>query len=162
MDEWLKIAILYGIGAVVLGVEMFVPSQGVLFVLGMGLFGWGLYEAFAISFNAGVATTVALMIVLPTAFVIAVRNWHRTPIGRRISPPNPKLTEADRLPTSDLEALLGQTGRTITMLRPVGICDFAGRRVESSSEAGLIAAGVQVQAVRLSDRTVVVRPATPA
>ncbi len=105
MQELAKIAVLYAAGALVLVAEMFVPSSGILLVLGLGLFGWGLYEAFTISLGFGVINAVMLMVVLPTAMILAVRNWHRTPMGRRISPPNPKLGEQDRLPVSDLKLL---------------------------------------------------------
>ncbi|MBI4578288.1 MAG: hypothetical protein HY718_01205 [Planctomycetes bacterium] len=161
MDAWLRIAVVYAIGAAVLAADLFIPSHGVLLVIGLGLFGYGLFESFMIGWAAGAMNAVVLLICLPTGFAVAIRNWHRTPIGRRISPPNPKLTEADRLPTSELEALIGQTGRSVTILRPVGMCEFIGRRIECTAECGVIDAGAQVRAVRLVDRTVVVR-AVPA
>jgi membrane-bound serine protease (ClpP class) len=158
MDHWLKITVLYGVGAMILLADLFLPSHGILVVIGLGLFGYGLYEAFQISLAAGVVNAVMLMVALPAGFFIAIRNWHRTPIGRRISPPNPKLTVQDRLPVSDMEALLGRTGRSMTLLRPVGMCEFDGKRFECMAESGVIGIGVEVEAVRLSDRTLVVRP----
>lgn len=155
----MKIPILYLLGGLVLVAELFIPSSGILLVLGLALFGWGLFEAFAISWGFGVMNSVMLMIVLPTAFVVGIRNWHRTFVGRRISPPNPKLTDEDRLPVSSLSELIGCTGQAITVLRPVGTCEFAGKRLECKAEAGFIPAGVPVEAVGLSDRTVLVRAA---
>lgn len=157
MDQWMRVAMLYGAGALVLLSDMVVPSHGVLFVAGLALLGYGLYGAFTISTAAGMVNAVVLMIALPVGFVIAVRNWHRTPVGRRISPPNPTLTAQDRLPVSDLRTLVGRTGRSVTLLRPVGMCEFDGKRVECMAEYGVIEAGVSVEAVGLSDRTVVVR-----
>lgn len=153
----MKIPILYFLGGLVLVAELFIPSSGVLLVVGLALFGWGLFEAFAISWAFGVMNAVMLMIVLPMGFVFGVRNWHRTFMGRRISPPNPKLTDEDRLPVSDPRELIGCTGQTVTVLRPVGTCEFAGKRLECKAEAGFITAGVPVEAVGLSDRTVLVR-----
>lgn len=157
MDDFAKIAVLYAVGALVLVAEIFVPSSGILLVVGLGLFGWGLYEAFMVSWAFGMANAVMLMVILPTAMLLALRNWHRTPMGRRMSPPNPKLGDQDRLPVSDLEALLGRAGRSLTVLRPVGTCEFAGKRLECKAESGFIPSGVQVEAVGLSDRTVLVR-----
>lgn len=158
MEQWFKIAILYGVATMVLLADLFVPSSGILMLLGLGLFGFGLYEAFQISMTAGIVNAIVLVIALPTGLIIAVRNWHRTPIGKRISPPNPTLTQQDRLPVSELTNLLGSTGRSVTLMRPVGICEFDGKRLECKAESGLIASGVDVEAVRLSDRTIVVRP----
>jgi membrane-bound serine protease (ClpP class) len=157
MEQWIRIAILYGAGALVLLVDLFVPSYGFLLLIGLGLFGYGLYGAFTIGMTAGVVNAIVLMIALPVGFVIAIRNWHRTPVGRWISPPNPKLTDQDRLPVSDVQVLVGAVGRTMGMLRPVGVCEFGGKRVECKAEYGVIETGVQVEAVGLSDRTVVVR-----
>jgi membrane-bound serine protease (ClpP class) len=159
MEHWVKIAILYAAGAFVLLTDLFIPSHGVLALAGMILIGFGVYEAFVIGTVTGAINVVVWMIVLPVGLLVAVRNWHRTPVGRRISPPNPKLTEKDRMPVSDLQALLGHTGRSLTMLRPVGTCEFEGKRVECLAECGVIEMGMPVQAIGMSDRTVVVRAA---
>ncbi len=157
-EQILRIALVYIVGAAVLAADFFVPSHFLLSALGLGLFGYGLYQVFMIDATAGMVNAALLVVAIPAGFVVAIRNWHRTPIGRRISPPNPTLTAADRMPVGDMEALVGQTGRTSTMLRPVGMCEFAGRRVECKTETGVIAAGVEVEAVRVVDRTVVVQP----
>lgn len=159
MDAWIKILLLYAMGALVLGVDVFVPSYGVLLVVGLGLLGFGLYEAFSMGMTIGMLNLVGLLIALPTGAAIVIKYWHRTPIGRRISPPNPTLSESDRLPVSDLESIIGNVGRSVTMLRPVGTCVFDGRRIECKAEYGVIASGVEVEALRLSDRTMVVRAA---
>jgi membrane-bound serine protease (ClpP class) len=158
MDDWVKIVILYSLGAAVLAADLFLPSQGILLAIGLGLFGYGVYESFQISTMAGIINAIVLMFALPAAFITGIRFWHRTPIGRRISPPNPTLTAQDRLPVSDLQELLGTRGRAITALRPVGTCEFNGKRLECKAESGVIVAGTEVEAVRLSDRSVVVRP----
>jgi membrane-bound serine protease (ClpP class) len=158
MEHWVKIAIMYGAGAFVLLTDLFIPSHGVLALGGLILIGFGVYEAFIIGTTTGVINVVVWMIVLPVGMWVAVRNWHRTPVGRRISPPNPKLTEQDRMPVSNLQALIGRTGRSMTLLRPVGTCEFDGHRVECMAEYGIIEMGVRVEAVGMSDRTVVVRP----
>jgi membrane-bound serine protease (ClpP class) len=62
---------------------------------------------------------------------------------------------------SPLEHLLGQYGRTLTPLRPSGMVDFDGRRLDALSEEGLLPAGALVQAVRLRGREIVVRAADP-
>src|SRR5690606_17542239 len=121
-------------------IDIVVPSQGILLILGLGLFGYGLFESFQISVTAGVVNAVILLFALPAGFFLGIRYWHRSPIGRRISPPNPTLTAEDRLPISDLELLLGSKGKAMTSLRPVGICEFNGKRLECKAEYGVIAA----------------------
>ncbi len=157
MGDWTGILLLYLLGGALLIIELFLPAHGLIGVIGLCILGFGLYEAFMRSQAAGMVSLVALMILLPVGLVISVKNWHRTPVGRRISPPNPELTELDRMPLSDLQALVGKTGRAVTLLRPVGTCQFGDRRVECKAEQSMIAKDSEVEAVGLADRTVVVR-----
>jgi len=161
MTDWLGICFLYLLGCALLIIELFLPAHGLLGVLGVGVLGFGLYETYGRNELAGLISLAILAILLPTALVIAVKNWHRTPVGRRISPPNPELRAQDRMPVEDLKPLIGSVGRTLTLLRPVGTCLFDGRRVECTSEYGIIEKDVEVEAVRLVDRTLSVRPVSP-
>ncbi len=55
---------------------------------------------------------------------------------------------------------LGRTGRAITPLRPTGIAEFDGTRVEVTTEGEYIAAGSEVCVVAMSRRSHVVRLAS--
>lgn len=158
MPEWFGIVLLYAIGCVLLIVEFFLPAHGLLGLVGLAVLGYGWMETMAMDRTAGLIALAALVVVLPTSFIYALNHWHRTPVGRRISPPNPVLTDKDRMPIEDLKALIGRRGRTITQLRPVGMCLFDGRRLECKSEQNVIEAEVEVECVGLSDRTLCVRP----
>ena len=101
---------------------------------------------------------LVVIIVLPIGLIISVKNWHRTPVGRRVSPPNPSLTAADRMPVDHMNQYVGRTGRTLTPLRPVGMCEFDGKRIECMADFGMIERGVQVEGIRVVDRTLCVHP----
>ena len=158
MMNWPSITILYVVGMGLLIAELFLPAHGVIGLAGLGLLGLGIYETYLLNTTAGTVGLVAALILLPIGLYISVKTWHRTPIGRRISPPNPILTEKDRMPVEDLRQFIGKVGRTVTLCRPVGMCLFEGRRVECSSEQGMLEAGVDVKAIGLVDRTLSVRP----
>ncbi len=158
MPDWLGIALLYLAGVAILVAEIFIPSHGVLSVLAIGTLGLAVYETFQVSGFAGLVSLGALAILVPTAIIVVVKTWYQTPIGKRTCPPNPELGEEDRLPVETLRSAIGQRGRALTLLRPVGICEFEGRRLECKSEQGVIQKGTEVEAVGLADRTLVVRP----
>ena len=158
MANWLSITILYVVGMALLIAEVFLPAHGVIGLAGLGVLGFGIYETYLVNQVAGTVGVVAAILLLPVGLYITVKTWHRTPIGRRISPPNPVLTEKDRMPVEDLREFIGKVGRTVTLCRPVGICLFDGRRIECSSEQGVLDAGVDVKAIGLVDRTLSVRP----
>ena len=158
MPDWLGIALLYLAGLAILVAEVFIPSHGVLGLVAIATLGFAVYETFQVSGVAGVVSLGALAILVPTAVIAMVKTWYQTPIGKRACPPNPELGEEDRLPIETLKSVIGQRGRALTLLRPVGTCEFEGRRFECKSEQGVIQKGTEVEAVGLSDRTLVVRP----
>jgi len=159
MEELTVAVILQVVGIVLLVFEVFIPSHGALSVGGLACLGAGVWCAFRFSSAAGYVSTLLACIIVPSLIVTAVKMWHRTPLGRKISPPNPRLTDADKsVDVSTLGPLVGTIGRTITPLRPVGTCEFDGRRVECVAEMGLIPGGQCVRAVRIEGRELVVQP----
>jgi membrane-bound serine protease (ClpP class) len=57
----------------------------------------------------------------------------------------------------ELEQLRGHHGRTISSLRPAGVTDFDGRRVDTMSEGPLIEAGKWVRCIDVRAGKVIVR-----
>lgn len=162
LSNWLMIALLYGLGIGLLVAELFLPAGGLIGILGAVVVGFAVYQTYMQSELGGLIGLIIVAILWPTITVAAVRNWHRTAIGKAISPPNPELTEKDRAEVEHLRSLLGKKGKTLTMHRPVGMCLFDGHRVECTSEHGIIEAGVEVEALRLIDRTLCIRPIAQA
>ena len=159
MSELSILILLYVVGIAMLVAEIFIPSHGVLSVVGLGF----LIAAVAKTFDyggreAGIISVFACLILIPAFAFVAIKYWHRTPIGRRIAPPNPSLTTEDTsVPIETLSRLIGQTGQTKTPLRPVGIGDFNGKRVSCVAEFGMIEAGVTVEAIRISGANLAVQ-----
>ena len=157
MEQLTTAIILQVVGIALLVLEIFIPSHGVLSLTGLGCLVAGLYAAFGVSATAGYVSFFMAMLLVPAIAVVAVKVFHRTPFGRLISPPNPRLTEADvSFDVADIQPLVGSVGRTVTPLRPVGTCEFDGRRVECVAEMGLIEANQPVRAVRVDGRELVV------
>jgi len=97
MEDVGAVAVCFLVGIALLVFEIFIPAHGLIGLVGVGVLGYGLFRLFVISETAGFVGLVVLAIALPTALVITVKNWHRTPAGRYISSPNPQLREEDRL-----------------------------------------------------------------
>lgn len=147
-------------GLLLLIVEVFVPSGGLIGFLSLGFLGMSLWMAFARSSTTGVSFLVCLVILLPVTLAFAVKLWPSTPFGKRLILKPPELAELE--PESSgrrLEHLIGQFGRTLTPLRPSGVVDFEGRRLDGLSEEGLIPSGTLVRAVAVRGNQVVVRQA---
>ena len=151
------IAIFYLLGAALLIIELFLPAHGFIGLVGLGVLGYGLYLTYSVSAIAGLIGLIVLAIIIPTGLWFAIKYWHRTPLGRRLAPSNPDLTSKDRLPVEDYRQLVGRVGKSLTPLRPVGMCEFDGRRIECLSEHGMIERNTKVIGVRMVDRSLSVR-----
>ncbi len=160
MSDLVVLILLFAVGVLFLVAEIFIPSHGVLTVAGVGFLTAGIVKTFQYGGReAGIISILACAVFLPAFSVIAIKYWHRTPIGRRISPPNPTMTVDDvGVPVEELAHYIGRTGRARTPLRPVGICEFDGRRLSCVAEFGMIEPGTEVEAVRIVGGNLAVHP----
>ncbi|MCP4591222.1 MAG: hypothetical protein GY842_10780 [bacterium] len=142
------IVVLYLVAVLLLVAEIFIPSHGVLTVAGLSFLVTAIVKTFQVSSNAGVVATLACMVLLPTAAVIAVKVWPYTPVGRLISPDNPVASARDvGVDVNAMQAMVGRQGTSASPLRPSGICDFDGHRFPCVSEMGMIERGVTIRVV---------------
>ena len=98
---------------------------------------------------------LSLLVALGASFVL-LRFMPRTPFGRQLIL-DTGLRDA---PPEDLR-WLGKRGRTSSPLRPAGIAEIEGTRVDVVSEGDLIEPGTPVEVVRVDGNRVVVRQLTP-
>jgi membrane-bound ClpP family serine protease len=150
------------IGLILLVTEAFIPSGGIIGLLAVGCLGVSLYQAFTVpdAPYLGWKFLAAELLLIPVALVVAVQLWPRTPLARRIilPPPTPEEVES-AAPRHRLDHLVGEFGRALTPLRPSGLVDFDGRRLDGLAEDAMIPAGALVRAVRIHSGVLVVRKA---
>ena len=152
--------LLLAFGLLLLIAELFIPSGGLIGFLALCCLGLSLWRAFGQSVDLGLKFLLADCLLLPAALVLAIHLWPRTPLARRVFLPRPAPEEIEVSHSSQgLDHLVGQLGRTLTPLRPSGLVDFEGRRLDALSEEGLIPAGALIRALRVRSGQLIVRPA---
>ncbi len=155
--EYLTLAlILFAVGVVLLLAEIFLPSGGILVVFSLLFFaiGVGIILTQGTTLEAVVAIT-ALSIGLPTAFFFIVAAWRRMSIG--MVPPD-ETTAPQAVPAlAELETLKNRIGKTVSPMRPSGLVDFGGKRVDALTEGEMLDAGVWVRCVSVKSGKVIVR-----
>lgn len=161
MDDSLVLFIMFAIGLLILVAEIFIPSHGVLTVVGLGCLIFGIVKTFQVHGNtAGVGAIAACLVIWPIMALLAVKYWYRTPMGKYLAPPNPTLTSADRgLETDELVPYIGARGLTVSPLRPVGVCQFGDRRLSCIAEMGIIDPQKEVMGIGVRSGQLVVTPA---
>lgn len=159
MGWWLVFAIfLYIACAVLIIAEVFVPSGGLLSVSAMACLAGGVLIFFTHSTTAGWIGIIIAGIMVPSLLVVAYKVFPRTRFGRSVTLAPPRRERGDAIAdTSELKELLGVEGTVITPLRPVGTCDFSGRRVECVAESGYVDKGKKVKVIRVQSTQLTVR-----
>ena len=153
MDGYALVALLMLIGIALLIAELLLPSHG---VLGLGSAGCILAAIFVASRQnvwAGLGLLVTCAALTPFAWVAFVKIWPKTPVGKRVV--LPAVTNETPAP----HVTVGQAGVTMSELRPIGVCDFDGVRVEAQSEHGIVPPGTAVRVVALVNNRPTVRVA---
>lgn len=157
--------LLVGIGLVLLAVELFVtPGFGVTGVLGivallagltLSLVGAGATTAIIV----GAITRVALSLLVALAASVALlRFLPKLPFGRRLILDTGlgAATGYASAPESD-RRWLGKHGTADSPLRPAGIADLGGERVDVVSQGEWIDAGAPIEVIRVEGNRIVVR-----
>ena len=153
------------VGVVLFGLELFViPGFGVAGIagivalvagLGMALVGAGATGAVIIGALGRVA--ISILLALGGGLVL-LRFLPSLPFGRRLVLDTEMRAEAgySSEPAADHRAL-GRTGTALSPLRPAGVADIDGARLDVVSDGGFIDAGAAVEIIRVDGNRIVVR-----
>jgi membrane-bound serine protease (ClpP class) len=159
MDWWLVFAVfLYFVSAVLLVVEVFVPSGGLISICSLACLIGGLMIFFHSSTVAGWVGIVVAIIMIPSVLIITYKIFPKTRFGKSVTLTPPEREQGDAIPdTNELKELLGAVGVVLTPLRPVGTCDFSGHRVECVAEGGYVNEGKSVKVIHVEGTQLTVR-----
>jgi membrane-bound serine protease (ClpP class) len=159
MDWWLAFAVFLYFAAVVLIIaEVFVPSGGLISACAFACLAGGVLIFFKHSAAAGWIGVVIAIIMIPSILVVAYKVFPRTRFGKSVTLTPPERQRGDAIAdTEELKELLGAVGVVLTPLRPVGMCDFSGRRVECVAESGYVDKGKKVKVIHVESTQVTVR-----
>lgn len=150
---------------VLLVAEFFVPAGG---IIGLGAAAAAIASAiiaFTHSTQAGVVTLVLYAVTTPTVFVLLVRIWPRTSIGRRILNREPGQiaahpTERTTNRGTPWRELVGKVGVAKTDLLPAGMIAIEGEKLDAVSTGAPIDAGAAVVVASLHANRIRVRLAS--
>jgi len=159
MDWWFVFAVfLFFVSAALLIAEVFVPSGGIISIFALASLVGGVAIFFRHSTFAGVTGIVIAVVMIPLVLIVAYKIFPKTRFGKTVTLAPPQRQQGDAIPdTQDLKALLGKEGVVLSPLRPVGMCDFSGHRVECVAEGGYIEKDNTVKVIRVQGTQLTVR-----
>jgi membrane-bound ClpP family serine protease len=148
MGWWIFAIFLYVACAILIVAEVFIPSGGILGVCSLTCLVGGVVIFFSYSATAGWIGVVVAVVMIPVLLVIAYKIFPKTRFGKSVTLTPPQRDRGDAIADSpELSKLLGEVGRVLTPLRPVGVCEFGGRRVECVAESGYVDKGKIVKVI---------------
>ena len=159
MFWWIVLAIfLFLLCAVLLVAEVFVPSFGLITLCALASLIGGIIIFFKLSPAAGWSGIIVAVVMIPATLVFAYKIFPKTGFGKTVLLDMPQKQKGDGIPdSSNLRNSLGQKAVTITPLRPVGMCDFAGTRLECVAESGYVEKGKTVEVIKVEGTQLTVR-----
>lgn len=163
MIEWILVnlpmilCLLAGMALVI--VEVFMPGFGVPGISGIALL---IVSVWLFWVNVGPLAALGLVICIVAVVAIVLSLALRSTARGTLSKSSLVLSDTlDRktgfLSNADLTVFLGREGLTQTVLRPAGIADFDGVRLNVVSEGGYIQPNVKVVIEQVEGSRIVVR-----
>jgi membrane-bound serine protease (ClpP class) len=144
-------ASLIGVAALLLLIEVFVPSGGIIAVVSVLAGVSGVVCLFFMDENPilwGVLGMLSLVVLFPLAFLFWLKVMPLTPMGRvLLGEPTKSVQAAKPEPVDPLAALVGREAMASTPLRPVGKVEIGGERYEAIVEGAPVEVGERVRVV---------------
>ena len=144
------------VGLVLLLSEIFlIPGVGVAGVLGVLSLGGACYYVFyEFGVLAGAIFTAAILVVLIALIIYTIKSraWKKLALDTSI---DSKVQNIEEAPLA-----VGDSGRAVTRLAPIGTARFEGKSYEVKSLEGMIDAGTEVEIVMFEDNKIYVKPAS--
>jgi membrane-bound ClpP family serine protease len=149
--------ILMLLGCIVMVLEVFIPSGGILAVLSAAAFVGAILMAFQRGPVTGFAFVMTTVVAVPAVLALAFKAWPKTRIGRAFMGELP--TEEEVLPDDPRRELLGQVGVARSKMLPAGAVEIEGQMIDAITHGRAIEPGQYVVVTEVRANRVVVRPA---
>jgi len=157
LDPLIWSILLMVVGCVVLALEVFIPSGGILAVLSAAAFIGLILIAFRSGPRTGFAFVATTAVVVPAVVALAFKYWPKTPMGKAFIGELP--TDEDVLPDDPRRELLGRVGVVRSKMLPSGAVEIEDQIIDAVSQGQAIEPGQYVTVVEVRANRVVVRPA---
>ncbi|MBX9679628.1 MAG: hypothetical protein K2X38_12765 [Gemmataceae bacterium] len=153
---------LLALGVVLLLAELILVTAGIAAVLGIGCLIAAVAMLFSVSTLQGFIVMGILLVLVPVVTPAILAFWKRTAIGRKMvleEPGDADLSFNSLRSLQELERYTGRYGKAVAPLRPSGVVEFDGRRIDSISEGMMIDEGQWVRCISVQGNRVIVRQA---
>ena len=143
--------------AILLVFEIFIPSLGLLTATALLCLAGGIYIFFQVSTTVGWIGVWTAVVLIPAVWVIVYKLLPKTSIGRVLELKKVEQAMGGIPDQEHLESLMGQSGIVLTPLRPVGMCEFEGKKIVCVADTGYVEKQTPVKVIHVEGNKVTVR-----
>lgn len=149
---------LFVLCAVLLALEIFIPSMGLLTVLALICLTAGIALFFQISIPAGWVGIWTAVVLIPISLIIMYKLFTKTWIGKAFILKKVNRNTGDAIQDyNKIQLFVGCEGFVESPLRPVGICLIDNLRVSCIAETGFLEKGEKVKVIKVEGNKIIVR-----
>ena len=152
----LPAVLLLVVGFILVVVEMYVPGFGVPGITGIAC----LIAGVIIKANTALEALIMAIVIIALLCIALSISIHSVSKGRLAKSKlvlHETATDAYNIGTNDLMYYLNKTGETTTVLRPSGIGEFEGVKLNIVSDGEFIGAGETVKVISVEGNRIVVK-----
>ncbi|WP_432666016.1 NfeD family protein [Wukongibacter baidiensis] len=149
-------AIFFGLGLILMIIEIYVPGFGVWGIAGITCFIVGIIVT-ADTLIEALILMMILLAIIGIIFSILLHSISKGKLPKNMVLSTSMKKEDGYIGTSDMKYFLNRQGRALTILRPVGTVDFDGVKLDVVSEGEFIPKGTMVEVIKVEGRRIVVR-----
>ncbi|MBQ2834400.1 MAG: hypothetical protein IJN79_11735 [Clostridia bacterium] len=143
------------LGAALIIVEVFLPGFGLPGISGMVLIGAGVLLA---AMHYGMLTAVGILLVVIAVLAVLISWVLRAAARGGMGRSELFLDDKQELEYhGDMQVLVGRTGKTGSVLRPAGIGDFDGVRLNVVTEGDFVERDMPIEIISVDGARIVVR-----
>lgn len=145
-------------------VEVFIPSGGLIALLAGGAAIAGIWQLFLYDTVWGMIGIIGVLFMAPVVISFGLKVLPSTPIGRKLffGDSSPDADERQREEATaerdSMHALVGMEGEAATDLHPVGVVRLDGQRYDALAEGAFVDAGTKVRVTVADGMQLKVRP----
>lgn len=144
-------------GLLLVIVEMFHPGFGAPGIIGAGLLILSVYLTAGNDPGQAFLMLISILIFLGLILIFVLRSAAKGRLSKTLVLSESLKKESGFSGTDDLKEYLNKEGKTLTTLRPAGLADFDGVKLDVVSEGEYIAKDVNVKVIKVEGRRVVVK-----
>lgn len=155
--------ILLIVGIILVVIEMITPGFGFPGISGAICLVLSIVLRARVSFSAAVWMTAFVLLILGILLIIFFRSATKGNISRSPIVLNDSIdTDASYITSADLAYYVGKEGKALTILRPTGMAEVEGVRLNVSTNGDFIQADTPIKVVKIDGLNLIVERIIPA